>query len=292
MEFLRPADWADALAARAEHPGALPIAGGTDVMVRLNDYQDPPDALLDLTRVAQLFDWVPDNGFIRLGACVTYARLIDELGGRLQGLAMAAQTVGSAQIRNRGTIGGGLGSASSEGDVHPPLLSAGAVVEVASVRGVRHIPTANFYLSDRHNALAEDELIAGVLVPVPSGPERFSRIGRRPALAVAVASFAVSLDPDRRRVRSAFGAAAPTPRGAPAADEFVTGELAASSKWESRSHFDDALARRFGELVAAAASPIDDIRGTAEYRRLALGVLARRTLVLAWSGYQGEKRCS
>src|SRR6266508_1362734 len=127
MKVLSVATWQDALAARAAHPGALPIAGGTDVMVRLNRGAPAgPDVLLDLTRVPKLSEWDTDNGCIRLGACITYTRIIDELGDRLPGLATAARTVGSPQVRHRGTIGGCLGSASPEGDAHPPLLAAGA----------------------------------------------------------------------------------------------------------------------------------------------------------------------
>src|SRR6266511_824197 len=110
MDFLSPTGWAEALAAKAEHPDALPIAGGTDVMVEINFDRRRPPALLDLTRVPDLASWAPDNGVIRLGAGVTYRRVIEELGDRLPGLAMASRTVGSPQIRNRGTVGGNLGS--------------------------------------------------------------------------------------------------------------------------------------------------------------------------------------
>src|SRR5207249_3617193 len=105
MDFVSPSTWSEALAAKAEHPDALPIAGGTDVMVELNFDRRRPSALLDLTRVANLAEWAPDgDGWLRIGAGVTYRRVIDELGGRLPGLAMASRTVGSPQIRNRGTV--------------------------------------------------------------------------------------------------------------------------------------------------------------------------------------------
>ena len=109
MEFFRPATWADALAIKAEQPGARAIAGGTDVMVDINFDRSRPDALLDLTGVPGLAEWSADGPVIRLGAGVPYTRVIDELGGRLPGLAMASRTVGSPQIRNRGTVGGNLG---------------------------------------------------------------------------------------------------------------------------------------------------------------------------------------
>ncbi len=117
--------WADALAAKAQAPDVLPLAGGTDVMVELNfDVRRPP-ALLDLGRIAELAEWDTDGDRVRLGAGVSYTRIITELGGRLPGLAMAARTVGSPQIRNRGTVGGNLGTASPAGDCHPSLLAGG-----------------------------------------------------------------------------------------------------------------------------------------------------------------------
>src|SRR3977135_2584273 len=140
MEFLRPATLEEALAAKAPRPNAVPIAGGTDIMVELNFDRRRPAALLDLTRVAELADWGPTDGLGRIGARGSYTRIITELGDRLPGLAMASRTVGSPQIRNRGTLGGNLGSASPAGDAHPPLLASGAVEELASVGGNRRLP--------------------------------------------------------------------------------------------------------------------------------------------------------
>src|SRR5437763_3277525 len=160
MEFLQPETWVEALQMKAAHPQAVPIQGGTDVMVELNFDRYRPEYLLDLTRVSELAQWAPDDGRIRLGAGVSYTRVITELGGRLPGLAMASRTVGSPQIRNRGTVGGNLGAASPAGDSHPALLAAEAEVEIASVRGVRRLPVSDFYLGVKRNALASDELIA------------------------------------------------------------------------------------------------------------------------------------
>src|SRR5919198_1494152 len=165
MDFLKPTTLAEALAMKAETPQALPIAGGTDVMVELNfDIRRPP-ALLDLTAVPEFAEWAPDNGSIRIGAGVPYARIITELGATLPGLAIASRTVGSPQIRNRGTVGGNLGSASPAGDAHPPLLAGNAIIEIASVRGTRTIPATEFFLGPKRSALASDELITAVRVP-------------------------------------------------------------------------------------------------------------------------------
>jgi CO/xanthine dehydrogenase FAD-binding subunit len=216
MDFLQPTSWADALAVRAQRPDAVAIAGGTDVMVDLNFDRRRPGALLDLGRVPELREWATEDGWVRLGAGVPYARIIDDLGNRVSGLAMAARTVGSPQIRIRGTVGGNLGSASPAGDAHPPLLAAGAVVEVASAaRGVRRIPAAEFYTGVKRNALAADELIAAVLVPTATGPQQFCKVGTRNAMVIAVSAFACALHPDRRAVGTGIGSAAPTPAGRP-----------------------------------------------------------------------------
>ncbi len=284
MDFLQPTSWSEALDLRAERPDALPIAGGTDVMVELNFDRRRPGALLDLGRVPELSEWEADDGVVRLGAGVPYARVIDQLGAQLPGLAMAARTVGSPQIRMRGTVGGNLGSASPAGDAHPPLLAAGAVVEVASAaRGSRDIPAADFYTGVKRNALEPDELIAAVRVPAATGPQQFSKIGTRNAMVIAVSAFACALHPDRRAVGTGIGSAAPTPRRAADAEAFLAGELQSAGLWESRAELPETLARAFGERVAAAASPIDDVRGSAAYRRHSLSVMARRAVTWAWS---------
>ncbi|HEV2783734.1 MAG TPA: FAD binding domain-containing protein [Actinophytocola sp.] len=283
MDFLRPGSLAEALAMKAERPDAVPIAGGTDVMVELNFDVRRPAALLDLTRVAELSEWDTDDGAIRIGAGVPYTRIITELGARLPGLAMAARTVGSPQIRNRGTVGGNLGSASPAGDAHPPLLAGQGVVEIASVRGSRTLPAEEFFLGPKRSALDPDELVTAVLVPMAPGPQQFAKVGTRNAMVIAVCSFAVAIDPGRRAVGTGIGSAGPTPLRAPAAEAFAAAEMA--GRWESRAPLPDTVLGRFGELVGAAARPIDDVRGTAAYRRHALSVLARRTLAWAWRDY-------
>ncbi|WIX78825.1 xanthine dehydrogenase family protein subunit M [Amycolatopsis carbonis] len=286
MDFLRPADLAEALAVKAERPDAVPIAGGTDVMVELNFDHRRPAALLDLTGVAELAQWSTSDGTIRLGAAVPYSRVITELGEPLPALAMASRTVGSPQIRNRGTVGGNLGAASPAGDTHPVLLALGARVEVASVRGTRVLPAEEFYLGVKRNALEPDELITAVHLPAHAGPQQFAKVGTRNAMVIAVCSFAVNLRPSRREVGAAVGSAAPTPRRARAAEEFLAVEL----PWDAPTALADSLKRRFGDLVAEAAAPIDDVRGSADYRRHALAVLARRTLTWAWDEHLGSER--
>ena len=287
MDFLQPVSWAEALQRRAERPDALPLAGGTDVMVELNFDRRRPGALLDLTRVPELREWSVQDGAVRLGAGVTYARVVEELGDVLPGLAMASRTVGSPQIRVRGTVGGNLGSSSPAGDALPPLLAAVATVEVASAaRGARLVPADEFFTGVKRNVLAADELIAAVRVPVADGPEQYCKVGTRNAMVIAVSAFALALHPTRRAVGTGIGSAAPTPRRAPEAEQFLAGELDAAGLWESRAPLPDGLAREFGARVAAAASPIDDVRGSAAYRRHSLSVMARRAATWAWDDHR------
>ena len=282
MDFYRPDTLAGALELKAEHPGALPIAGGTDVMVEINFDTRRPPALLDLTRIGELTEWSRDGAWLRIGAGVSYARLISELGGLLPGLSLAARTVGSPQIRNRGTIGGNLGAASPAGDCHPVLLAADARIEAASLAGTRIIAAADFFLGPKRNALNPDELITSVLIPVRPGPQQFAKVGTRNAMVIAVCAFALELRPADRSVGTGIGSAGPTPLRAVEAERFLGPLL----PWDEpgRPLPPDAVAA-FGDLVAGAARPIDDVRGSAAYRRHALAVLARRTLNWAWQEY-------
>jgi CO/xanthine dehydrogenase FAD-binding subunit len=257
VDVLTPRNLDEALAMKAERPDALPIQGGTDVMVELNFDRRRPAALLNLNEVSELKRWGREDGTLRLGASLTYTEAMGSLGGLLPALAEASRTVGSPQIRNRGTIGGNLGTASPAGDALPPLLIEGAEVELASVRGTRRLPLTEFLVGPKRNALAEDELIAAVLIRPSGAAQTFMKVGPRNAMVIAVCSLALTVDRERDELRASFGSAAP-----------VAGLVVAPM-----SEVDS-----FPERVAAAASPIDDVRGTAAYRRHALRVLARRAL--------------
>jgi CO/xanthine dehydrogenase FAD-binding subunit len=288
VEILAPDTWDQALAMKAAQPEAVPIAGGTDLMVALNFDRARPQAILDLTRVPELRDWDTDGGRLRVGAGVTYTRLIEELGDRLPGLAIASRTVGSPQIRNRGTVGGNLGTASPAGDGLPPLYVSDAEVELASTSGTRRLAVAQFVTGPKRQAAREDELIAAFHLPAATGAQQFSKIGTRNAMVIAVCSLSLAIWPERRAVCACIGSAGPTPIRAVEAEAFIAGVLDEDGLWEGRGPLSGAALERFGELVAAAAAPIDDVRGSAAYRRHALGVLARRTLTWAWE----EQRCA
>ena len=286
MEFLQPLDWREALEAKAAYPEAVPIFGGTDVMVEINFARGRPRAVLDLTRVTGIREWGEENGRLRVGAGVTYTRIIAELRNRLPGLAMASRTVGSPQIRNRGTVGGNLGTASPAGDSLPPLYASDAEVEVASTEGVRLVPVSEFILGPKRNALMENELISAFYIPEAEGPQQYSKIGPRNAMVIAVCSFGLALHPKEGKLGACIGSAGPTPIRAGDAENFIEGVLEEGGLWESRAQIGESALRRFGEMVTAAAMPIDDVRGTAEYRRHSVGVLGRRTLKWAWEEYR------
>ncbi|MER7045336.1 FAD binding domain-containing protein [Streptomyces jumonjinensis] len=293
MDFLRPASWEDALAAKAAHPDAVPIAGGTDVMVEINFDHRRPEYLMDLGRIGELSDWEVGADTVRLGASVPYARIMEHLRAELPGLALAAHTVASPQIRNRGGVGGNLGTASPAGDAHPALLAAGAEIEAVSVRGSRRIPVDAFYTGVKRNALAPDELIRAVHIARADGPQQFSKVGTRNAMVIAVCAFALALHPHSRTVRTGIGSAAPTPLRAGPAEDFLNAALDEEGLWESRRAVTPSIARQFAQLAAASCNPIDDVRGTAQYRRHAVAVMARRTLTWTWEAYRAERspRC-
>jgi CO/xanthine dehydrogenase FAD-binding subunit len=258
VEVLTPRTLDEALRLKAERPDAVPIEGGTDVMVELNFDWARPDVLLNLNEVAELKGWGRENGALRLGAGLTYTEaMAAPLSELLPALAEASRTVGSPQIRNRGTIGGNLGTASPAGDALPPLLVESAEVEVASVRGVRTIPLRDFLVGPKRNALAGDELILGVQVRPSEARQTFMKVGPRNAMVIAVVSLALAVDRERGELRASFGSAGPVPG-------LVTAPLTETGG--------------FADRVADAASPIDDVRGTAAYRRHALRVLTRRAL--------------
>jgi len=286
LEVLQPSSWGEALAAKEEHPEAVPLAGGTDLLVELNFDRRRPETILDLTRATELAQWSRDNGEVKLGAGVTYTRVIEELSSELPCLAIASRTVGSPQIRNRGTVGGNLGSSSPAGDALPPLMASRALVELETAGGSRTVPIDEFCTGPKRNVLAPDELVAAVRVPVASGPQQFSKIGTRNAMVIAVASFALSLDPANRSVGTGIGSAGPVPLRSTGAERFIEGVLEEGNLWESRAALPETAATRFAQLASEAARPIDDIRGSAAYRRHALAVMARRTLDWVWSDYR------
>lgn len=284
--FLRPANWPQALQLRAEHPDALVVAGGTDVCVDINFGRLSPKCLLDISAVPELAIISRSDGRLRIGAGVTYSHLVAEIQADLPALAAAARTIGSPQIRNRGTIGGNLGTSSPAGDCHPPLLASGAEIEVASLTGTRMVAAAEFFIAPKRNVLQPGELIAAVHIPPAGGPQVFAKTGTRNAMVIAVCSLALVLDPQARRVGTGIGSAGPVPLRAVAAQDYLAGVLTADGQWDRPRPLPAELVSGFADRVAAAARPIDDVRGSAAYRVHALRVLAGRALTWAWDEFR------
>jgi CO/xanthine dehydrogenase FAD-binding subunit len=282
VNVLLPRTLDEALEMKATHPEAVPVAGGTDLMIDLNFDRRRPEALMDVSRLPDLRRWARENGTIFLGAGMTYSRIIAELAG-FTPLVQASRTVGSPQIRNRGTIGGNLGTASPAGDALPVLAIYEAEVVLATARGgTRSVPWTQFLVGPKKTTLEPDALILGARWRIIRGPGSFSKIGPRNAMVIAIASLCLALDEERREVRVALGSVGPTILRARAAEAQIARALAGAGAWDdptipaARAEIEE-----FGVRVAEAARPIDDVRGTAAYRRHACAVLARRALTWA-----------
>jgi CO/xanthine dehydrogenase FAD-binding subunit len=261
METLLPRDLDEALAAIAAAPDATVLAGGTDLMVQVNHQGLRPQVVIAIRRVPELREW--EGRFI--GAGVTHRRLED---GPIPALAAAARTVGSPQIRNAGTIGGNLGTSSPAGDTLPFLAAVEAEVVLRSRSGERILSWDQFITGPKRNARRPDELIVGVRLPqhLPAR-QAFAKVGVRNAMVIAITSCCLTRDDDGT-TRVALGSVGPTPIRARQAEEMISAERRPS----------EAARAEFARLVAAEVRPITDHRSTAEYRRHASRVIARRLL--------------
>jgi CO/xanthine dehydrogenase FAD-binding subunit len=294
MSLALPTNLDEALAMVGDDPATTVLAGGTDLMVELNYGHRRPASITALRRVDELRGWraLPDGG-LWLGARLTYREMeTGELAGRLPALAQAARTVGSPQIRNTGTLGGNLATASPAGDTLPVLASLQATVELASVGGRRTLPLTAFLTGPKRTARRPDELVTGVTVVPPAGPQEFLKIGTRNAMVIAVANCALVVDPAARQLRCTLGSVGPVPIRCEEAEAWFAAEATWDADADGAGDRDGeaggprvgdptAVAAEFGRRCAAAARPIDDHRSTAAYRRHACAVLARRALARA-----------
>lgn len=259
MKAHHPRDLDEAIAAVAS--GATPLAGGTDLMVEANSGRLRPDHIVGLRKVGELSQW--DDG--RIGAGVTWRR-IEEAGPTA--LAQAARTVGSPQIRNAGTIGGNLSTASPAGDGHPFIAAVDARIELVSPRGMRLVGWDDFFVGVKRSCLADDELVAAVVLP-EALPERqeFAKVGVRNAMVISTVCAVVTRSDDGQTT-VALGSVAPTPMRARRAETMIS-----SISRPSRSDLAE-----FARIVSEEVSPITDHRSTEDYRRHAAGVVCRRLL--------------
>lgn len=275
MEVSSPRTLEDALAELAEHPRSVLLAGGTDVMVAINFGRLRPDRILRTRRLEELRE-ASLNGRARIGAGLPYSRALEVLGAREPAFSQAARTVGSPQIRNAGTLGGNLGTCSPAGDLLPVLAALDADILLRSKEGARTLKLTDFMRGPRRPALEPGELVEAVEWDV-AGEGAFLKAGPRNAMVIAVANLALVMDRARRKLRVALGSVAPTIVRASEAEAFATG-LLEEAGWASKPNFSDAALRRFGELTASVASPIDDQRGSSAYRRHIVAVMAARAL--------------
>lgn len=279
--MISPRSLDEALEAKANRSHSVPIAGGTDLLVDLNFGRLRPEAILDLGHVPELNVCERNGESVYLGACTTFTRIIREFEpGAVSG---SARTIGSPQIRNRATVGGNLGTASPAGDILPVLAAYEAEV-IAGSHGQtpRSIPVGRFFTGPRRHVLEEHELILGVRWQDGGGPSVFSKIGTRNAMVIAVANLCLVVDPKKRRTRIALGSVGPTILRAYEAEQLLDAALEEGGVWDDPSgSLSPDLIREVSHAVAAAAQPIDDVRGSARYRRHACGVLAGRAI--AWT---------
>lgn len=264
------------LLARGEPPRVL--AGGTDLMVEVNYGRIRPGTVLSLRNVDELRGWRRDGDSVVMGSGLRYAEMLDaEFAAVAPGLAQAARTVGSPQIRNSGTIGGNIATASPAGDALPPLYALDAVIRVAGGRGEYTVPIADLIVGPKQTTLANDELIVSVTIPAATGPQEFLKVGTRNAMVISVASVALVVNPGARAVTCALGSVGPTVLRCPEAEAMAARE----TDWREGRIRDPRAYETFGAMCADAARPIDDHRAGAAYRRHSIAVLSRRALLRA-----------
>jgi CO/xanthine dehydrogenase FAD-binding subunit len=265
---------------RLSTPNVTLIAGGTDLMVDLNFGRKRPESVVAIDRLPELAH-LDRNGRVRMGAGVTYTRMLAEDVGS-DALRQAARTVGSPQIRNAGTLGGNIATSSPAGDTLPVLAALDATVVLRSKAGERRVTFTEFMTGPKKNVRRADELVVGAEWDDAGSPQTFMKVGTRNAMVIAVAGVALVIDRARRRVGVGLGSCGPTILRATEAETFAAG-LLETHGWEPRGTPSDAELQEFGRLVATAARPIDDQRGTAAYRRHVLVVMGARALARVWS---------
>lgn len=277
MDVRQPTTTDEALAALADDPSGTVMAGGTDLMVAINEGSRSLTRVVALRGVSDLARVRVDGNDVLIGAGVTYTEMMRGLVAEaVPALAAAARTVGSPQIRNAGTIGGNLATASPAGDTLPVLVALDATVELACVGATRTLPITDFLVGPKCTALEAGELIRSVRVPMVRGAQDYLKVGMRNAMVIAVASLALVVDLDRQRIGLGLGAVGSTALAARDAADWLTEHI----EWDAtgiavRGYHDVA---EFAWRVADACAPIDDHRSTAAYRTHAIGVMASRAL--------------
>lgn len=275
MPVFLPHSLAEAFEALSTAPEAELLAGGTDFMVEVNAGLRRPAAVLSLGGIPEIAGWRRDDGHVVLGSGLTYTEMMgSELSRLIPSLAQAARAVASPQIRNAGTMGGNLGTASPAGDSLPVLSALDADITVGAVDGTtRTLRLDELITGPKRTSLRPGEIILEARVPAGFGSQEFLKVGTRNAMVIAVATVAVVVDWAGRTVRIALGSAGPTVIRATEAETLAASLI----DWEDRRLQTDDLGE-VAALVRAAARPIDDHRSTAAYRTHAVGVCAERAI--------------
>jgi CO/xanthine dehydrogenase FAD-binding subunit len=268
----------DCLKALAGNPaGAKLVAGGTDLLPQMKNGLLKPAQVVDLSGVAELRVLAADGSGLRIGAAVTAREL--ELDARVRAryasIAESGALVGSVQVRNLATVGGNLCNAAPSADMAPPLIALEAVAVIAGPKGRRRVPLAEFFTGVRRTVLGADELLVELVVPDPgahSGGHYLRHTPRRELdiAVVGVASQVTLAGGKCAKARIALASVAPTPVRATAAELALEGQALTAD-----------LIERAAGLAVEAARPIDDQRGSVEFRRHLVRVLTRRTLTTA-----------
>jgi len=263
----------EAVSAASCEPDTELLAGGTDFCVEVNFGLRRPHRVVCLRRVGELRRWQVGDDQVVLGAGTTYTDMVERLGDDLPGLAAAARTVGSPQIRNAGTLGGNIATASPAGDALPFLVAADAVAVLRGPHGDREAAVADLITGVKRTDIGPGEVVVEVRMPRFRGPQQFLKVGTRNAMVIAIASAALVVDVERHQVRGALGSVAPVPVRIRRAEELINAEI----DWEALTA-PAAAVDAFAAAAAEAASPITDHRSTAAYRRRAVEVICARAL--------------
>ena len=275
MPVLRPTSVDQLLDILANDPSASLLAGGTDLMVEVNLHGRRPATVVSVRALEELAEWSHRSGRVTIGAGLPYADMEKgPLAQLVPALAQAARTVGSPQIRAAGTIGGNLGTCSPAGDTLPVLAALNATIHVLHRDGVRDVPFSDFMVGVKRNCLRPGEFVHSVTVPVVEGWQGYAKVGTRNAMVISTASACLVHDAVEGLVSIALGAVGPTIIRATEAESWLARNVSLRGSLGINSD----IATEFGRRVAAEARPISDHRSTADYRRHAISVLARRLL--------------
>lgn len=283
FDLMRPLTLTSALEMMATLELTQPIAGGTDLVAAYRDLGCKPVHLIDLGLIPELNGIVEEDGDVLIGPTTTHtqilaSKVIEETAPALHD---AARWIGSVQIRNRGTVGGNICNASPAADTAPPLLVHDAEAQISSLDDDRWVPLQDFFAGPKMTILEPDELLTGLRFPSVKGAgSSFQRIGRRKGFTLSVVNAAIYVERSGDKVREAriaLGSVAPTPMRVTKVENELRGKK-----------MNEELVEQAAQVCVEEAKPIDDVRGTAEYRRDMTAVLVKRSMREAWRRAGGE----